>query len=386
MKVLQINKLYHPHIGGVEKHVQDLAESLKDRVDVEVLVAGESLKAGRETVKGVPVSRVPSWGVIRSAPIAPGFWGEIRRSRADIYHLHFPNPAGEAAYLAAGSPGKLVVTYHSDVVRQRLLRRLYAPVIKRLLDRADAVLVSSPNLIDSSPWLRPVSAKCRVIPFGIDTGPFALTDGIANEAAELRRRYGPPLLLFVGRLIYYKGLNYLIEAMKSIDANLLIVGQGPLETELKELAAATGVGSKVHFAGRVDDAQLPAYYHAADIFVLPSIASSEAFGLVQLEAHACGRPVVSTDLPTGVPYANPHGVTGLIVPPADGPALAQAVNELLSDDERRLKLGRRAKVRVETEFSQEAMARAVLEVYDALGPDPPDRVAVGRSKSNLISY
>jgi glycosyltransferase involved in cell wall biosynthesis len=381
MKVLQINKLYHPHIGGVEKHVQDLAESLLNQVDMEVLVAGDSTRVVRETVNGVPVTRVPSWGVVRSAPVAPGFWRAIRRSEADIYHLHFPNPAGEAAYLAAGSPGKLVVTYHSDVVRQRLLRRFYNPVIRRLLDRADAVLVSSPNLIESSPWLRPISGKCRVVPFGIDAAPFALTGDIEKEAAALKQRFGPRLLLFVGRLIYYKGVQYLIEAMKSIDANLLIVGQGPLDAELKKLAASAGVGSKIHFAGRVDASRLPAYYHAAEIFVLPSTASSEAFGFVQLEAHACGRPVVSTNLPTGVPYANLHGVTGLIVPPADSAALAQAVNELLGDDERRLELGRRAKTRVETEFSREAMAHAVLEVYDALATDPTGPAAVGRSSS-----
>jgi len=366
MKVLQVNKLYYPFIGGVEKHVQDVAEALLGKVDVEVLVANTSHRRVAETVNGVPVTRVPSWGRLRSAPVAPGFHGAFKKMRADIYHLHFPNPMGEIAYLAAGSPGKLVVTYHSDIIRQKLLVRLMAPFIRRLLRRADAVMVSSPNLIKSSPWLQPVAGKCRVVPFGIDAAPFALTDKVAAEAAAIREKYGTPLILFVGRLIYYKGIDYLLDAMKSVDAQLLIVGNGVLEAGLREQAKTLGIASRVHFVGRATDAELPAYYHACDLLVLPSVANSEAFGFVQLEAHACGKPVVSTNLPTGVPYANLDGVTGLIVPPKDSAALAQAIKRLLGDDKLRQKLGAQAKERVETEFSREALAKSVLEIYNSL--------------------
>ncbi len=363
MKVLQVNKLYYPHIGGVEKHVQDVAEALGDQADVEVLVASDSRLAKRETVNGVTVERVPTWSVVQSAPIAPGFYGAIKRARADIYHLHFPNPIGELAYLAAGAPGKLVVTYHADVVRQRLLRRLYGPIIERLLRRADMIMVSSPNLIESSPWLRPVRNKCRVIPFAIDLEPFKPDPAVEAKAEEIRKRFGTPLVLFVGRLIYYKGLEYLIRAAPDVDAQFVIVGEGVLEPELKALAAELGVAERFHFVGRATDEELPAYYKACDIFTLPSIAESEAFGFVQLEAHACKKPVVSTDLPTGVPYANLHGDTGLIVPPEDHQALAAALNLLLGDDIKRDKLGARTKERVESDFSMEAMAREILQGY-----------------------
>ena len=366
MKVLQVNKLYYPHIGGVEKHVQDVAEALLDQADVKVLVANSGREAKRETVNGVMVERVPTWGVVQSAPIAPGFYRSIKRARADIYHLHFPNPVGELAYLAAGSPGKLVVTYHADVVRQRLLRRFYGPVIERLLRRADMVMVSSPNLIESSPWLQPIREKCRVIPFAIDLEPFKPDPAVAAKAEEFRKRFGTPLVLFVGRLIYYKGLEYLVRAAPDVDAQFVIVGEGPLEAELKTLATELGVAERFHFVGRATDTELPAYYKACDIFTLPSIAESEAFGFVQLEAHACGKPVVSTNLPTGVPYANLHGETGLIVAPEDPEALATALNLLISDDVKRGKLGARAKERVESDFSMEAMAREILQAYQGL--------------------
>lgn len=366
MKVLQINKLYYPHIGGVEKHVQDLAETLSGRVELEVLVANDSRRATRDLVNGVTVTRVPSWVVVQSAPVAPGFWRAIKRSRADIYHLHFPNPFGELAYLAAGAPGKLVVTYHSDVVRQKYLKRVYAPVINKLLRRADAVLASSPNLIRSSPWLESIKHKCRVIPFGIDLAPLRATTNTSTAAQANRVRYGSPLVLFVGRLIYYKGLSYLIDAMREINAKLVIVGEGNLDLDLKTQAETAGVADRVFFVGSASEIELAAYYQACDLLVLPSIAPSEAFGFVQLEAHACGKPVVSTNLPTGVPYANLDGVTGLIVPPANSRALASAINRLLSDNALRLKLGSQAKERVEMEFSRQAMADTVLGIYEEI--------------------
>lgn len=363
MKVLQVNKFYSPFIGGVEKHVQDLAESLLGKVDVEVLVANTKHQKIKEKVNGVSVTRIPSWGIVKSAPVAPGFYRAFKQIPADIYNLHFPNPFGEIGYLAAGAPGKLAVTYHSDVVRQKTLLRFYSPIIKKLLKRADVIFVSSPNMIGTSPWLQPVKEKCLVVPFGIDAAPFRINDKVSSGAAAIRQKYGSPLVLFLGRLIYYKGLKYLVEAMRTIDAHLLIVGTGVLEEELRSQVEKLGIGERVHFIGEAADAELPAYFHACDIFVLPSIANSEAFGFVQLEAHACGKPVVSTNLPTGVPYANLNGVTGLIVPPKDSVALANAINRLLKDNVLREKLGSQAKARVENDFSREALSDAVLDIY-----------------------
>ncbi|HEB12918.1 MAG TPA: glycosyltransferase [Actinobacteria bacterium] len=363
MKVIQVNKWYYPHIGGVEKHVKDVAETLAPKVDMEVLVANNSRGRINETINGVKITRVPSWSVIRSAPFAPGFYSAIKQSSADIYHLHFPNPIGELAYLAAGAPGKLVLTYHCDIIRQKLLRRVYRPFLRKLLKRADTIMVSSPNIIKSSPWLQSVSEKCQVIPFGIDVKRFQLNDDISVQAKDIRESFRSPLILFLGRLIYYKGINFLIEAMKTVDAQLIIAGEGSLEHELQQQALELGISDRIHFIGSVSEKDLSAYYYASDLFVLPSTEESEAFGFVQLEAHTCGVPVVSTNLPTGVPYANLDKFTGLIVPPADSQSLASAINRLLKDDIFRHKLGKQAKKRAEDSFSLEAQGKAVLKIY-----------------------
>ncbi|MDD4955818.1 MAG: glycosyltransferase, partial [Candidatus Omnitrophica bacterium] len=176
------------------------------------------------------------------------------------------------------------------------------------------------------------------------------------------------IVFFVGRLVAYKGVDYLINAMKNINATLLIVGDGPEKGKLKKLAAKTGVDKKVFFIGKVTDKELSAYYHLCDIFVLPSVNDKEEFGLVQLEAHACGKPVVSTALPTGVSFVNLDGISGLVVEPESPQELAKAINKLLEDEELRCRLGRQAKARVESEFNRKIMAQKILDVYRCLLP------------------
>jgi rhamnosyl/mannosyltransferase len=211
-----------------------------------------------------------------------------------------------------------------------------------------------------------VAPKVRVIPFGIDPRPLAATAARMAAAGLLRRRYGEPLVLFVGRLVPYKGVDVLLRAWPYVRASLLVVGDGPLRPLLERRAAALGLGGRVHFAGPLGDEDLAAAFHAADLFVLPSVTPNEAFGLVQLEAHACGLPVVSTDLPTGVPYANRHGVSGLVVPPGDAAALAAALGLLVDDVGLRRRLGEGARRRFHREFSLERMTDRVLALYEEL--------------------
>lgn len=363
MKVLMVNKLYYPVIGGVENHVRDLATSISNDVDVRVLVANSSHKTVQEEIDGIQVTKVASIATIQSAPIAPAFPAWLKHLGSDIYHFHFPYPIGELSYLLARPSGKLIVTYHSDIVRQRFLLSLYGPFLKVFLDKADCILASSPNLIRNSPFLSGFQQKCKVAHFGIELARFKTNEKIKERVKEIRRDCPGKIVLFVGRLIYYKGVQYLVEAMANVDAHLIVIGEGALEEELKQLASDLGISSKISFLGAIADEDLPCYYHACDVFVLPSIANSEAFGLVQLEAQACGKPVVSTNLPTGVPYANLDRVTGLIIPPASKDALSGAINELLKDDNQREEYGENGKKRVEKEFSKEAMAKRVLEVY-----------------------
>jgi rhamnosyl/mannosyltransferase len=304
-----------------------------------------------------------------SAPIALSMPGELhaetrRPEPPDIMHFHFPYPWGELSFLQAKPDVPSVVLYHSDIVRQKRMAAIYRPFLERFLDSVDLIMASSPNMVEHSEFLAPRAEKCRVINFGLHVERVAGNAETLARAEQLRAEHaGRKIVLFVGRLIYYKGADVLVRAMADVDADLVMIGRGSLETELREAAAAGGLADRVTWLGPQDDDELAAWYHAADVFTLPSVARSEAFGLVQIEAHAAGTPVVSTNLTTGVPYANLDGVTGLTVPVGDSAALAAALNRLLGDDELRARLGEQARKRALSEFTIPRMVGQTMDVY-----------------------
>ncbi len=365
MKVLQISKLYFPHIGGVEKVVQDIAEGLANKVDMNALVCQPKGKGKREITNGIRVIRAGSFGIYFSMPVSLSFPFILKKigKEFDILHFHMPFPLADLSYLWARPQGKVVVWWHSDIVKQRNLLRVYKPFMMRFLNKAHKIIVATPRHIESSPFLKNFRDKCVVIPFGIDLTRFRLNDKNREKIMSIRDMYGSKIILFVGRLIYYKGAEYLIEAMKKVDAKLLLVGEGHLKESLINLADKIGIRDKIVFMGRIDDEDLIHYYHACSVFVLPSIANSEAFGIVQLEAMACGKPVINTELPTGVPWVSVHGETGITVPPRDSSALADALNVLLNDADLCEKYGQNARKRVEEEFTMKLMMDRVLSVY-----------------------
>jgi rhamnosyl/mannosyltransferase len=344
----------------METHLRFLCPELRRSMDVEVIVANDTNRTAYDCVDGVPVTRLGRVATLASAPITPGLRRRIRDARADIVHVHLPHPTAILSHLASGHRGPLVVTYHSDVVRQRVLGKAFEPVLHHFLGRAAAIICTSPNYIESSPILGAHRDRCHVLPFGIAVDQFRASNAAAVQG--IRQRYGPAIILAVGRLIYYKGLRYLIEAMRDIPGHLLIIGEGPLRGELEADAARHRVADRVTFLGQVPDA-VP-YFQAADVFALPSIARSEAFGLVQLEAMACGKPVVNTRLASGVPYVSIDGDTGVTVPPRDAAALGDAITALLADPVRRGALGAAARRRVEGHFTIGAMASATIELYE----------------------
>ncbi len=360
--MLHVYKDFHPVPGGIEGHIRDLAVRLRRLgVDASVLVTSPDRHTRREVLFGVPVTKAGRLGQLASTPISPALCLELWRTEADVYHLHFPYPLGEAAYLLRPR-GRLVITYHSDIVRQRNLLRFYRPLLGRLLRRADAILVTSPQYLESSPFLRPVAAKCRVVPLGIDLSRFDAFD--PDRVAAWRAKLGSPLVLFVGRFRYYKGLDYLLGALRLVPGvRLGLVGDGPAGPRLRRLVAEFGLESRVTFLGVLPDGELPALYRAADVYVLPATERSEAFGISLLEAMAAGLPVVTTELGTGTSYVNRHRETGLIVPPRDPEALAAALAELLADPERRRAMGSAGRKRVEAEFTLDRMVGEVLRVY-----------------------
>lgn len=362
-----VNKFYPPWIGGIEKHLYILCQELKNSVELKVLVANTRFKTDIEYSDGYQVVKVASLGVVLSTPICIDFYLWLKRLKSDIIHFHFPYPVAEVSYMLGRSDKrKVVVTYHTDIVRQKKLLLCYGPVLVKFLRRADMIIVTSPEMMESSPFVKRFRNKCVVIPFGIDIDRFRLTREVEEKIENIKARFNSPIVLFVGRLVYYKGLGYLIKAMREIDAVLLIIGEGGEMKYIRKLAREIGVIEKIYFLGAVSDTELTAYYYASDVFVLPSVERTEAFGIVQLEAHACGRPVVSTRLATGVTFANLHGITGIVVPPRNPEMLSGAINELLKNDQLRVKLGQQARERVEREFTKELMSQRTLELYKRL--------------------
>lgn len=361
MHILHVYKDYAPVLGGIENHIGQLARGqVAAGHAVTVLVTAPGRQADERIVDGVRLLRAGRLATLASTPLSPDLARSLRRQRPDLTHLHIPYPVGEAAWLAVGRP-PMVATYHSDIVRQRLLGRLWAPGLRRVLSRAARVLATSPNYVESSPFLRSVRERVSVVPLGIDLAPYA-----ALDRAAARRRYGErPTLVFVGRLRYYKGLSVLLTAMAQLpEVQLLVAGSGPLGESLRQEAAGLGVGDRVQWLGDVPEADKPALLVAGDLFVLPGVARSEAFGIVLLEAMAAGLPLVTTELGTGTSWVNVHGVTGLVVPPQDPRALAAALAELLGDAERRAAMGEASRRRVAAEFTEARMVARVQDIYD----------------------
>ena len=361
-----MGKYYWPVQGGIENHCTHLCSRLNRHVDLTVVVSDERIRTVRETVAGVRVVRVPRYAHVASTPISPGIYTELLGCRADIVHVHLPNPMAEVCTLLARPRGRLVVMYHSDVIRQKNIFRFYRPINETFLSRADRIIATAPQNIDHSPILSRFKDRAVVIPLGIEPGQFEMTAEHASAVKKLRERFGPRVIFFIGRHVYYKGIDVLIRAMTEIDAHLVIGSGGPLTASLKALTSELALDDRITFVGRIPDAELPDYYHASDVFCLPSVARSEAFGIVQLEAMACGVPVVNTRLTTGMSYVNLDGVTGLAVPPGDAGALAEALNRLLADETLRRKLGEQARERVLSEFTHDINARRTLELYAEL--------------------
>lgn len=377
IRVLQVNKLYFPVTGGIERVVQQLAEGLSDETDTKVLVCQEKGKTIVESVNGVEITRASSLGVFSSLPISFSFLWKFRAmsKKCDIVHIHMPFPLGDLACRLSGYRGKVVLWWHSDIVRQKKLMKLYHPLMEWLLRRADAIIVATRGHIEGSMYLKPYAEKCKIIPFGVERQIEEKADAwvaAQNEKAD-GNNSPPPMIrfLFVGRMVYYKGCRVLIEAFADVagkipDIRLDLVGSGSMERELKELVKQYKIEEKVWFHENVDDEELIRCFQDCDVFVLPSIARSEAFGLVQIEAMAFGKPVINTKLPSGVPYVSLHGETGLTVEPGNVAELAEAMQYMAEHPAERHQMGKRARERMQENYRMETMLERVLRLYEEL--------------------
>jgi rhamnosyl/mannosyltransferase len=356
MRILHIYKDYFPVRGGIENHVRLLAEAQAARAhEVTVLVTSRDRHSHGEWRNGVRILFGSRLMDLSSAPLSVELFQRAAEWQGDIIHLHSPYPVGELAYFFGSKTRAAVLTYHSDIVRQKIMGALYTPLWHRVLARVNTIIATSPVYVETSPVLARHRKKCIVVPLGIPP-PSRVAEHIDVPPTEL---------LFVGKLRYYKGVNDLLQALAQIsDARLTIVGSGPMEAEWKALAASLNLAARVTWAGEVSDDALAAYYDACEIFVLPCSERSEAFGAVQLEAMAAGKPIVSCDVHTGVAWVNQNEITGLIVPPKNSAALAQAITRLLNNAPLRARMGSAGRERFAREFTLDKMVERVLRVYE----------------------
>lgn len=365
-RVVHVYKdVWPPVEGGIERIIYELARRTCEAFDVEIITASRSIQGHRrELLPGVTVTEVPSLGRALSSPLAPGFITALRRSRADLFHFHIPHPTGEVAYLLSLLRTPAVATYHSDVVRQEWAMKVYGFFFERFLARMHTIMPTSQRYLETSPWLAGHADRARVVALGYPLEDYEPNSAALHRIEALRREYGD-FVLFLGCLRAYKGLPYLIRAIRRVPGNvpLLIAGEGAMREELEALVAELGIGERVHFLGRVSHEEAVALLHAAAVFVLPSHQRSEAFGLCQIEAMTCGTPVISTDLPTGVPEVNADGESGFIVPPGDSDAMARAIVDLIYDPAERRRLGAGARQRAKRLYHADHMAEQVAGVY-----------------------
>lgn len=368
IKILEINKAYFPHTGGIETLVKQYSEELAkfDNIEILTLVCRDGRgKTCFENVNGVKITRAGSLGTYFSCPLSVSFLRLFRKmsENADIIHIHVPFPLADLALLLSEYSGKVIVSWHSDIVKQKKLLMLYKPLMKYLLNRADCILVATEGHINGSEFLPEYRRKCRVLPYGITPEnyldikkvPFLSEKATNPESVKV---------FFTGRLVYYKGVDVLIRAFRKVKNNceLFIAGTGILESELKKAVQEYGLNDRVHFLGFLPEEQLKQAFADCDIFVLPSVEKSEAFGIVQLEAMIYGKPVINTSLPSGVPYVSIHEKTGITVMPYNSNQLADAVNILRKNKKLREKLGRNAQQRVLECFNEKNIIQDLYKI------------------------
>lgn len=368
MRVLQVYRDYFTRMpGGIERHVRDLATGLVGRAEVEVLASSGSSQAHSFLDEGARVHLVREVARPAGVPIWRGARRVIGRG-FDLFHLHSPNPTGELTLTRSRSDRPLVVTHHADVYRAPWATAAYLPLLRRTLQRADRIVVSTLAFAQRSKMVAPIldsdPQRVEVIPFGVDVERFA--PGETSRSRSLRAAWGGgPSVLFVGRLRRYKGLLDLIRAVAGSDMTLVVAGDGPGRDEVLR-AAGESLGRRFVWLGAVDDEMLPDVYRAADVFCLPSSSGAETFGMSTIEAHASGSPAVTTAVGTGTSVVNLDGVTGVVVPPADPTSLRDALVQLLGDDAMRRGMGIAARQRVEREFSRDVMLDRVHDLYGRL--------------------
>lgn len=366
IKVLHFFKTYYPQtMGGIEQVIFQLAEGgIAHGIESQVLYLSRNGRASEHVA-----NHVAHRSRLDLEVASTGFSLTAVRdfsklaNQVDLVHYHFPWPYMDVVHFATRIRKPTVVTYHSDIVKQKSLLRLYQPLMHRFLSSVDSIVATSPNYVESSATLQRHLAKVGVIPIGLDAKTYPRPT--AERLAHWRSLVGGRFFLFVGALRYYKGLKFLLEALRSAPIPLVIIGGGPLESELKNQAISQGL-TNVHFLGGLPDEDKTALLTLCHGVVFPSHLRSEAFGITLLEAAMHSKPMISCEIGTGTTYINIANETGLVVPPADPAALAQAMRVLWDNPEMASQMGRAAAHRFRRHFQAETMVTRYAELYRGL--------------------
>ena len=370
MRILQVGKFY-PVRGGVEKVMYDLMVGLSRRnIHCDMLCAvTERQKPG--TIQLNEYARLfcmATWLKLSATMISPALILKLRKIRReyDIIHIHHPDPMACLALFLSGYKGKVILHWHSDILKQKMLLRLYRPLQRWLIRRANVIVGTTPVYVQQSPFLKHAQAKITDIPIGIDE-----LHAESDKIARIKALYAGKTIVFsLGRLVEYKGFAFLIEAATYLADKyvILIGGEGHLRNKLQQQIDELGVGEKVKLLGFIpDDKDAAAYFMACDVFCMSSIWKTEAFGIVQIEAMSCGKPVVATCIEgSGVSWVNAHGISGYNVASQDAKALAEAIETIVSDSNHYEKLSTGARRRFETMFTTDTMVDKCLKLYHTL--------------------
>lgn len=367
MRVLHVYRTYFPDTqGGLEEAIRQICASTREHgVESRVFMLSRNPDPPIVKLPEAQVHRFPLNFEIASCGFSLTSVRAFSRlvAWADVIHYHFPWPFADLLHLLTKVKKPALLTYHSDVVRQRGLLRFYRPFMKYFLSKVQRIVATSPNYLATSPVLNQIRDRVSVIPIGLNQDSYPTVSKI--ELDNLRQQVGSNFFLFVGVLRYYKGLHILLKAAKNADFKVVIVGAGPIEAELKEQAETLGLDN-VKFLGFVSDETKVALYHLARTVVFPSHLRAEAFGVTLVEGAMFSKPLISTELGTGMSYINIHNETGLVVPPSNPGALRQAMDLLHNDDELVRRMGKSAYNRYRKLFTGEHMGKQYYQVYTEL--------------------
>lgn len=367
MKVLHFYRTYYPDsFGGVEQVIRQMVTgSTRLGIRAEVLTLTRDKSKLELEFEGHAVHRVPLNIEIASTGFSWSAFARFKQlaATADIIHYHFPWPFMDLAHFACRIKKPSVVTYHSDIVRQKYLFKLYQPLQNKFLNSVDRIVATSPNYLATSPTLAKYQAKTEVITYGLDASIYPTPD--ANFLAKWQARFPAPFFLFVGMLRYYKGLHILLEAAAGTQIPIVILGDGPVEAELKRQAQRLGL-QNVHFLGALPEEDKVALMQLCYGLAFPSHLRSEAFGITLLEAAMFGKPMISCEIGTGTSYVNLDQQTGLVVPASDPQAFRHAMQYLLEHPEQAQQMGKQAALRYAECFTAQKMALSYQTLYQKL--------------------